>query len=144
MAIQILIVDDFEHWRNSVRSILKGNPWFRVAGEASDGVEAVAKAAMLHPDIVLLDIGMPRLNGIEAAKRITKACPKSKIIFLTQEDSSDIQSVALDTGAVAYLLKSTAASKLLPAIERAILLDEPQALQPKCGTRELVVLPSEC
>ena len=144
MAIQILIVDDFEHWRNSVRSILKGNPWFRVVGEAGDGIEAIAKAAILRPDLVLLDIGMPRMNGIEAAKKIRKACPESKIIFLTQEDSSDIQSAALDTGAVAYLLKSTAASKLLPAIERAMLLEEPQALQSDRGTRELVVLPSEC
>jgi DNA-binding NarL/FixJ family response regulator len=144
MAIQILIADDFEHWRNSVRSLLKRNPWFRVAGEGRDGIEAIEKAAALRPDVVLLDIGMPRLNGIEAAKQIRKACPECKIIFLTQEDSSDIQKAALDTGAVAYLLKSTAASKLLPAIERAMLLEGTQALQPERGTRELVVLPSEC
>ncbi|HTS05173.1 MAG TPA: response regulator transcription factor [Candidatus Eisenbacteria bacterium] len=144
VAIQILIVDDFEHWRNSVRSMLKRNPRFRVVGEGRDGIEAVDKAATLRPHVVLLDIGMPRLNGIEAAKRIRKACPESKIIFLTQEDSSDIQSAALDTGAVAYLLKATAGSKLLPAIERAMLLEGTQALQPECPTREHVILTSEC
>ena len=144
MAIQILIVDDFEHWRNSVRSMLKRNPWLRVAGEARDGVEAIEKAATWHPDVVLLDIGMPRLNGIEAARQIRKASPESKIIFLTQEDSSDIRSVALDTGAADYVLKSTAGSKLLPAIERVMLQERPQALQPERRARELVILPSEC
>jgi len=143
VAIQILIVDDFEHWRNSVRSMLKQNPWFRVVGEASDGIEAIEKAATLSPDVVLLDIGMPRLNGIEAARQIKKACPESKIIFLTQEDSSDIESVALDTGAAAYLLKSTAGSKLLPTIERAMLLDRTQAL-PERRKRAPAILPSEC
>jgi len=143
VAIRILIVDDFEPWRISVRSILKRNPQFRVIGEARDGIEAIEKAATLRPDVVLLDIGMPRLNGIEAAKQIRQACRESKIIFLTQEDSSDVQSVALDTGAVAYLLKSTAATKLLPTIEWAMLHEKPHALQPQHTSRQAVILSSE-
>jgi DNA-binding NarL/FixJ family response regulator len=133
-------VDDFEHWRISVRSILKGNPSYRVVGEATDGIEAVEKAKTLRPDLVLLDIGMPRLNGIAAAEKIRQTCPESKIIFLTQEDSSDVQNAALDTGAVAYLLKSTAGSKLLPAIERAMLKEKNQTLQSERPQLELVVL----
>jgi DNA-binding NarL/FixJ family response regulator len=144
VAIRILIVDDFAHWRISVRSILKRDPQLRVIGEARDGIEAIEKAATLRPDVVLLDIGMPRLNGIEAAKQIRQACRESKIIFLTQEDSSDVQSVALETGGVAYVLKSTAATKLLPAIEWAMLHEKPQTFQPDGPSRELVILRSEC
>jgi len=144
VAIRILIVDDFEPWRISVRSILKSDPSLRVIGEARDGVEGVEKAATLHPDVVLLDIGMPRLTGIEAAKRIRQACPESKIIFLTQEDSSDVRSVALDTGAAAYVLKSTAARELLLAIESAMLHEKQQALQSERPSRELAILSPEC
>jgi DNA-binding NarL/FixJ family response regulator len=143
-AIGILVVDDFEPWHVSVRSILKRNPLFRVIGEARDGIEAIEKAVTLRPDVVLLDIGMPRLNGIEAAKKIRQACPESKIIFLTQEDSSDVRSVALDTGAAAYVLKSTAARELLLAIERVMLHEKPQSLQPEGPSRELVVLSRQC
>lgn len=143
-GIRILVIDDFEPWRISVRSILKRNPWLRVIDEGRDGIEAIEKAATLRPDVVLLDIGMPRLNGIGAARKIRQACPASKIIFLTQEDSSDVRSAALDTGAAAYVLKSTAASQLLPTIEKAMLPEQPQTLQPDRPSRELVILSREC
>lgn len=114
---RILVVDDFHAWRVIVRSILERIPSFRVVGEASDGLEAINKAAILVPDVVLLDVGMPRLNGIEAAKKIRQECPKSTIIFLTQEDDSDVKRAALATGAVAYVLKSNANYELRTTIE---------------------------
>jgi len=121
VATTILLVDDSEQWRLLVRSILQSNSWFRVVGEATDGVDAIKKAATLLPDVVLLDVGMPRLNGIEAAKEIRQACPDSRIIFLTQEADSDIQKVALANGAFAYLLKSRASYELRTTIETAML-----------------------
>ena len=114
---RILVVDDFHAWRVIVRSILERIPSFRVVGEASDGLEAINKAAILVPDVVLLDVGMPRLNRIEAAKKIRQECPKSTIIFLTQEDDSDVRRAALATGAVAYVLKSNANYELRTTIE---------------------------
>jgi DNA-binding NarL/FixJ family response regulator len=121
VAIRILVVDDSRQIRLSVALILKRNSSFQVIGEARDGVEAIERAMALRPDVVLLDIGMPRLNGIAAAREITQVCPESKIIFLTQEDDSDIRSAALATGAFAYLLKSTASCDLHLAVERAML-----------------------
>lgn len=123
MPTKILIVDDFERWRLTVRSILEDTEGFLIIGEAGDGLEAVEKAVSLRPDIVLLDIGMPLLDGIEAAKQIRKKCPASKIVFLTQEDDCEIRDLALSTGAEAYLLKSKAARDLRPAIEKAVLTE---------------------
>jgi DNA-binding NarL/FixJ family response regulator len=81
-----LLVDDFEQWRLAARSILEKVPAFRVISEAGDGLEAVEKAATLLPDVIVLDIGMPLLNGIEAARRIRQASPESRIVFLTEND----------------------------------------------------------
>ena len=117
---RILLVDDSEQGRLSVRLILERTAWFQVVGEACDGVDGVTQATALLPDVVLLDIGMPRLNGIEAAKKIRQACPESKIIFLTQEHDSDVRKAALDTGGVAYLLKSHA-NELKTTIQTAML-----------------------
>lgn len=116
-----MLADDFDPWRQLTRSILKASPSFRVIAEASNGQEAVEKAATLLPDIVLLDISMPVMNGIEAAKMIKQACPRSKIIFLTEQNDGELRSAALATGAEAYLLKSRAAFELLPAIKTALL-----------------------
>lgn len=121
MSIRILVVDDSEQWRLLVRSILQRTPSFQIVGEASDGVEAVEKTSALLPDVVLLDIGMPRFNGIEAAEKIRLLYPESKIIFLTQEHDSDIKRAALATGGVAYLLKSRAYCELPTTIQTAML-----------------------
>jgi DNA-binding NarL/FixJ family response regulator len=120
LVTRILLVDDFVQWRLAVRSILEAVPGFRIIGEASNGLEAIEKAATLRPDIVLLDIGMPILNGIEAARRIRRVCPNSKMIFLTQEQDSDVRAAALAVGADAYLLKATAVGDLRPAIDAAL------------------------
>src|SRR5512133_1048766 len=105
-AITILVVDDYAPWRSMLRSKMEADSGFQVIGEAGNGCEAIEKAARLHPDVVLLDIGMPLLNGLEAAPRIRRACPDSKIIFITQEQDNDIRTAALATGAQGYLLKS--------------------------------------
>lgn len=120
VATRILLVDDFLQWRLAVRSILEGVSGFRIIGEASNGLEAIEKTATLRPDIVLLDIGMPILNGIEAARSIRRVSPNSKVIFLTQEQDSDVRAAALAVGGSAYLLKSTAVGELRPAIDAAL------------------------
>jgi CheY-like chemotaxis protein len=115
--LRILVADDFAEWRVRVRTMLQARPEWEVIGEACDGVEAVQRTTELHPDIVLLDIGMPMLNGIEAARRIRQHSPSSRIIFVTQESDADIRTAALATGAEGYLLKANAMTELLPAVE---------------------------
>jgi DNA-binding NarL/FixJ family response regulator len=97
--------------------MLESIPGYQVIGEAGDGLEGVQKAAQLHPEIVLLDIGMPLLNGIDAAPRIRRASPQSKIVFVTQENDYDLKNAALRAGAEAYLLKSKVGSELIPAMD---------------------------
>jgi CheY-like chemotaxis protein len=92
----------------------------QVISEASDGVEGVQKAIELQPDLILLDIGLPKLNGIEAAPQIRKAAPNSKILFASENRSADIIDAAMRTGASGYVVKADAASELLPAIEAVL------------------------
>jgi DNA-binding NarL/FixJ family response regulator len=115
--IQVLVVDDYEPFRRFVRSTLKQRPDLQVIGEASDGVEAVQKAVELHPDLIVLDIGLPRLNGIEAARQIRELCPECKILFLSQESSADVVQETLSLGAPGYVVKAYAGSELLPAVD---------------------------
>lgn len=129
-VIRVLLVDDYKRWRLTVRSILEDahledNRRFLIVGEAGDGVEAIEKAATLLPDVVLLDIGLPRVNGILAAKKIRQLSPESKIIYLTQEVDADIQRAALATGAAAYIVKSKAAHELLQTLETVLVNRNP-------------------
>ena len=119
---RILVVDDFQQWRLLARSILERLPRFQVVGEASDGVEAIKKAATLLPDVVLLDIGLPRLNGLDAAAQMQRVSPASRIIFMSQESDPDIRNAVLTAGGQGFVLKSQAANELLPTIE-AVLRD---------------------
>ena len=112
----ILIVDDIAEWRARVREILEEQSEWQIVGEACDGFQAVQKATELHPDLVLLDIGMPVLNGLDAAAQIRRISTRSKIMFLTQEDDSDVRSAALAAGAHGYVLKINAESELLTTI----------------------------
>lgn len=91
-------------------------PELQVVAEASDGREAVEKAVALKPNLILLDIGLPTLNGIEAARQIRQLAPESQIIFLTQESSEDVMREALSTGASGYVVKSRAVSDLLTTL----------------------------
>jgi DNA-binding NarL/FixJ family response regulator len=116
----ILVVDDYEPWRRFVSTTLQKQPTLQVIGEAVDGLEAVQKAQQLQPDLILLDIGLPTLNGIEAARRIRELSPKSKILFLSENRSWDIAEEALRTGAGGYVVKSDVVSELLPAVEAVL------------------------
>ena len=119
-TIRVLVVDDYEPWRRFVCSTLQKRPELQVVGEVSDGLEAVQQAEQLQPDLILLDIGLPTLNGIEAARRIRKASPTSKILFASENRSVDVAEEALSTGADGYVVKSAAASELLPAVEAVL------------------------
>jgi DNA-binding NarL/FixJ family response regulator len=122
-VIRILVVDDFGPWRRFVALALQKHSHLQIVFEASDGLQAVQKAEELQPDLILLDIGLPMLNGIEAARRIRSLAPNAKILFLSENDSSDIAEAALNTGAKGYVIKSDAGRELLPAI-RAVLEGE--------------------
>ena len=112
----ILIVDDADAWRTQLRNILEKQQELQIVGEACNGRQAIQQAAELKPDLILLDIGMPVLNGLEAAIEIQRISSQSTIVFVTQENDADIRAAAIATGARGYVLKSNAASELLPAI----------------------------
>jgi CheY-like chemotaxis protein len=116
-SIRVLLVDDYEPFRRFARSTLERSPSLQIIGEASDGLEAVQKAEQLQPDLVVLDIGLPTLNGIEAARRIRKLCPASRILFVSQESSADVVQEALSTGALGYVIKAHAGSELRAAVQ---------------------------
>ena len=112
----ILLVDDHERWLRFVRSTLENKPELHVVGEVSDGLVAIRSAAQLQPDLILLDIGLPGLNGIMVARQILTVSTRSKIVFLTQESSPDVVQAALDTGAHGYVVKVDAGADLLKAV----------------------------
>src|SRR5882672_8809290 len=95
-SLRVLVVEDFEPFRRFICSTLERRPDLKIICEVSDGLQAVQKAQELNPDLILMDVGLPGLNGIEAARRIRKLAPKSKIIFLSQESSPDVVQEALD------------------------------------------------
>ena len=116
----ILVVDDFEDWRDKVCELLQVRPEFQVIGEASDGAEAIQKAEDLKPDLIVLDIGLPKLSGIEAARKIRQLFPSSKIVFLSLNKDQEIVRAALSTGALGYVLKTDARTELLPAMDAVL------------------------
>ena len=118
---RIILVDDFKPWRRFVASLLRESPDWQVICEAADGLEAVQKAGELQPDLILLDISLPKLSGIEAATSIRKVAPGSKILFVSENRDSEIAAAALSTGGHGYVVKSDGASELLVAIETVLL-----------------------
>ena len=119
-SCKILVVDDFDRFRQFVILSLRQRAEFQLIYEASDGLEAVERSEELKPDLILLDIGLPRVNGIEAGRRIRKVSPNSKILFVSQESSADVVQEALRLGAQGYLLKADAAGELLPAVDAVL------------------------
>jgi DNA-binding NarL/FixJ family response regulator len=115
MSLRVLLVEDFEPFRRFIRTTLQTE--LQIIAEVSDGLEAASKAEELQPDLILLDIGLPGLNGIEVARQIRKFSPESKIVFVSQESSADVIEEALSSGAMGYVVKSHAASDLLVAVE---------------------------
>jgi DNA-binding NarL/FixJ family response regulator len=116
-SIRILIADDYEGWRRQARLLLQARPEWQVIAEASNGSEAVQKAEELKPGLIVLDIGLPKLDGIGAALRIRQLSPGSKIVFLSQNNDLDVVRAALGTGALGYVHKTDAQRELLPAVD---------------------------
>jgi len=135
VIIRILIVDDYEPWRRFIRLALLAYDKLQVIAEVSDGLDAVEKARQLQPDLILLDIGLPKLNGIEAARRIREVSPTSKILFVSGNQAWDIAAEALRLGASGYVVKSGAASELLAAIW--VVLEGKQFLSPSLSRPNL-------
>ena len=119
-SIRILVVDELEPWRRFASLTLRKKPGLLVVGEASNGSEAFQKAVELEPDLILLGIGYPSLNGIEAARRIREMVPEAKIIFLSDESSVDVVQEAMSFGAWGYVFKTMAAIELLTAVETVL------------------------
>lgn len=121
-AISILVADDHGLVRTGARSLLEGQPGWKVIGEAADGREAVRKAKQLQPDIVVLDIGMPGLNGLDVTRQILKILPRTKILILTMHDDQELMRRTVSAGALGYVLKSDAEEDLVSAV-RALAND---------------------
>jgi DNA-binding NarL/FixJ family response regulator len=119
MVGRVLVVDDYQPWVRLIRSMLPEAWELQVIAEASDGREAVQKAIELQPDLILLDIGLPALNGIEAARQIRQHNPKARILFVSEQRSPDVVREALTTGS-GYVVKSCAPRELLPAIKTVL------------------------
>jgi DNA-binding response OmpR family regulator len=116
---RVLVVEDYEPFRRFICSMLSEKPGFEVF-EVADGLEAVRKAEELQPDLIVLDIGLPLLNGIDAARRILKMFPESKILFLSQESSAEVVQEALALGALGYVVKVHMGTELLPAVDAVL------------------------
>jgi PAS domain S-box-containing protein len=118
MALRILVVDDHEPVRRAITSILAKRPDWHVCGEASDGIEAIARAKELRPDAVLMDVSMPKMDGLQAAQAVRQVLPGTKVILVSQNDPSVVREQAAQARAHAYVGKDAIAKELIPSIER--------------------------
>ena len=118
--VRTLLVDDYLPWRHFVSSILQRRPQLQIVGECSDGLKAVQRARESEPDLILMDIGIPTLNGMEAARHILEFLPEVKILFVTENRSAEVAEHALRTGGQGYVIKSNAASELLSAVDAVL------------------------
>jgi DNA-binding NarL/FixJ family response regulator len=116
-STRVLVVDDFEPFREFVRLTLSERPALEIIGEASDGLEAVQKAVELKPDLILLDLGLPTMNGVEVARRFRELLPESRIIFFTQVSSVDLVEEFRRMSAWGYVVKAKAGGQLLPTVD---------------------------
>jgi len=120
---RVLVVDDYEPWRKYVRSVLTRQPGFEVLGEVSDGLKAVHKAEELQRDLILLDLSLPSMNGIDAARLMRRVTPFSKILFLSENRHPEVAEAALGAGGHGFVVKSDCGRELLMAIT-AVLREE--------------------
>ena len=116
MGLRVLVADDHEIVRKGLRALLEAEPGWEVAAEAANGRDAIEKAQQIKPDIAILDISMPLLNGLEAARQIVKTVSQTKVLVLTMHDSDPLIQQVLEAGARGYLLKSDAARDLIAAV----------------------------
>jgi len=115
--LRIFLADDHEVVRSGIRSVLNTQPGWEICGEASNGREAVEKVATLKPDVIVIDIGMPELNGLEATRQIIKNQETAKVLVLTVHESHQVVREVLDAGARGYILKSDAGRDLIAAVQ---------------------------
>lgn len=118
--VGILLVEDFEPFRNLIRILLEGKPHLQVIAEVADGQEAVRQAAELKPTLILLDIGLPSLNGLDVARQVRELSPDSKILFVTQESSPELVQEAISLGASGFVTKTRVANDLVLAVEAVL------------------------
>lgn len=117
---RVLIVDDFDAWRRVVSTILRQHPQLSIAAEAADGLEAIQKIQDLLPDLIVLDISLPELNGLEVVSRVGKLSPNSKVLIVSETRFAEVAEEALRRGALGYVVKSDAAMELLPAVDAVL------------------------
>jgi DNA-binding NarL/FixJ family response regulator len=135
MPLNILIADDHEVVRQGVRKIIESEPDWTVCAEAGNGTEAVARTLELRPDVVVMDLGMAEMNGLEATRQILQAAPKTRVLILTMHQSEALMRDVLEAGARGYMLKSDAGRDLVAAVQA--LSDQKTFFTPKIT--ELVV-----
>jgi two-component system response regulator NreC len=119
-SIRVLVVDDFEPFRDFVCSVLEKKPQLQVICKAQDGLEAVQQARKLQPDLIVIDVGLPKMHGIEAIRQIREHLPRSKVLFVSQNSDADVVQRAFEVGGNGYVLKAQAGSDLLPALEAVL------------------------
>ncbi len=119
MALRILVVDDNELVRSGLCMLLKDHPGWQICGEAEGGMEAIQKSVLLKPDVILLDISMPDINGFQAAERIHERLPTSAILIVTENDSRALELAGPQPGVTGYVMKSCAGTQLVGAVEAA-------------------------
>jgi CheY-like chemotaxis protein len=136
----VLIVDDYAPWRRSIRILLRKSEQYHVIADAADGVEAVQNALELRPHIVLMDLSLPKMSGLDATKRILAHCPEVRIVFVSEHGTADVIDAAMAAGAAGYIIKSHAARELLPALDAIVAQSQidlaPNSLRVEPGGRE--------
>lgn len=125
ITVRILVADDHETVRMGVRMALAREPQFEICGEAANGREAIAKVKELHPDAIVLDVSMPLMNGLEAAREIRRVEPEAKIVMFSMYDSAQMMATAREAGADAFVLKSAPGQELVQTIRHLLLNSKP-------------------
>jgi DNA-binding NarL/FixJ family response regulator len=120
-TVSLLVADDHEVIRQGLRALIKEQPGWKLAAEATDGSDAVAKAAEFQPDVAIIDVTMPLLNGIEATKQIAAASPRTKVLILTIHESDQLSRKAIEAGARGYMFKTDAARDLISAVNSLLM-----------------------